>query len=184
MPASAITLTAKGFGFEAGCVPAEKTSSRESKDRRNPSAIWLLHEFPVHKIKIFIVSDQFFSSTFFAVILNAPSFPFLNFLQFRLQNFQQQHPGESSFGPQSQLGSVPLRIPLIIPAAHPTPDLTDMAPSGQFLSHAPHSMQKSRFRITAFFSLIPKTAWGQTSVHILQPLHFDASSCNVTTSDR
>jgi len=59
---------------------------------------------------------------------------------------------------QSQAGSVPRRTPLIIPAAHPTPDFTVMAPSGQFFEHAPHSMQWSRLRMTAFLFSISNTA--------------------------
>jgi hypothetical protein len=33
-------------------VPAENTVSPGSNDLRNASAIWLLHELPVHKINI------------------------------------------------------------------------------------------------------------------------------------
>jgi hypothetical protein len=46
----------------------------------------------------------------------------------------------------------------MMPAAHPTPERTEMAFSGQFFSQAPHSMQKSFFTITAFLFSIIKTA--------------------------
>jgi hypothetical protein len=59
-----------------------------------------------------------------------------------------------------------------MPAAHPTPDRTEMAFSGQFFSQAPHSMQRSLSKITALLFSIAKTAWGQTMMHIRQPLHF------------
>jgi hypothetical protein len=41
---------------------------------------------------------------------------------------------------------------LINPEAHPTPAATLMTPAGQFLAHAPHSMQASRSTITACLS--------------------------------
>jgi len=93
---------------------------------------------------------------------------------------QQQFPEEL----QSQVGSVPLKIPLMIPAAQPTPDLTVMACSLQFFSQAPHSMQRSLFMIIAFLLTISNTLCGQTMVHIMQPLHFEGSSSSVTTSLR
>jgi hypothetical protein len=68
-----------------------------------------------------------------------------------------------------------------MPAAHPTPDLTVTAPVEQFMAQAPHSIQKSLFVMNAFFSFIVNTAWGQTMVHIAQPLHFSRSSCSVIT---
>jgi hypothetical protein len=40
-----------------------------------------------------------------------------------------------------QVGSLFLRIPLIIPAAQPTPEFTDIACTGQLSEQAPHSMQ-------------------------------------------
>jgi len=43
---------ALGFALAAGLVPAEYTLSRESKDLRNPSAIWLRQEFPVQRMRI------------------------------------------------------------------------------------------------------------------------------------
>jgi hypothetical protein len=52
--------------------------------------------------------------------------------------FQQQFDLESE---HPHVGSEFLSIPFIIPAAHPTPELTDIACSGQFKAHAPHSMQ-------------------------------------------
>jgi hypothetical protein len=72
-------------------------------------------------------------------------------------------------------------MPLMIPAAQPTPDRTEMAFSGQFFSQAPHSMQRFLLRITALLFSIAKTACGQTMVHILQPLHFSGYSSSVTT---
>jgi len=42
--------------------------------------------------------------------------------------------------PQSQVGSVPRSNPLMMPAAHPTPDLTVTAPVEQFIAQAPHSI--------------------------------------------
>jgi len=47
-------------------------------------------------------------------------------------DFDWEHP---------QAGSEFLRMPFIIPAAHPTPELTEIAWVGQFIAHAPHSMQ-------------------------------------------
>jgi hypothetical protein len=38
----------------------------------------------------------------------------------------------------------------MIAAAHPTPGFTEIAFVGQFIAHAPHSMQASRSRIRAF----------------------------------
>jgi hypothetical protein len=89
----------------------------------------------------------------------------------------QQDPPES----QSHVGSVPRMIPLMIPAAQPTPDFTVIAPSGQFFAQAPHSMQKSLRRITARLFSISKTACGHTIMHIRQPLHFSLSRASVTT---
>jgi hypothetical protein len=47
-------------------------------------------------------------------------------------DFESEHP---------HVGSEFLSNPLIIPAAQPTPELTDMASTGQFNAHAPHSIQ-------------------------------------------
>jgi hypothetical protein len=80
------------------------------------------------------------------------------------------------------VGSVPRSHPVMTPAAHPTPDLTVIALVGQFMVQAPHSIQRSLLRMNAFFSFIINTAWGQTMVHIAQPLHFSLSNCNVATS--
>jgi len=52
----------------------------------------------------------------------------------------------------------------MIAVAHPTPGLTEIAPAGQFVAQAPHSMQRSRSRIRAFPSAVAKTPWGQTAV--------------------
>jgi hypothetical protein len=46
---------------------------------------------------------------------------------------------------------------LIIPEAQPTPASTCIAATGQFLSHAPHSMHASRSPIFASLSLTEKT---------------------------
>jgi hypothetical protein len=46
----------------------------------------------------------------------------------------------------------------MMPAAHPTPERTEMAFSGQFFSQAPHSMQKFLFMITALLFSITNTA--------------------------
>jgi hypothetical protein len=53
--------------------------------------------------------------------------------------------------------------------AQPTPGVTWMAPAAQFWAHAPHSMHPSRSTISAFFSFILNTAWGQTLSHTPQP---------------
>ncbi len=83
---------------------------------------------------------------------------------------------------QSQVGSVPVRKPMMTPAAQPTPDSTVIASAGQFVWQAPHSMQASLSAMRAFFeSSISKTACGHTIVHILQPMHFSRSSFRVTT---
>jgi hypothetical protein len=52
--------------------------------------------------------------------------------------FQQQFDFESE---HPHVGSEFLSIPFIIPVAQPTPELTDIASTGQFNAHAPHSMQ-------------------------------------------
>jgi len=46
---------------------------------------------------------------------------------------------------------------LRIAAAHPTPGVTEIAFVGQFIAHAPHSMQAFRSRIRAIRSVIAKT---------------------------
>lgn len=49
IPTSPITRTINGFN-PCGCVPADSTSARPASNTLpNPSAIWLRHEFPVHK---------------------------------------------------------------------------------------------------------------------------------------
>ena len=82
---------------------------------------------------------------------------------------------------QPHVGSVPWSAPNIIPAAQPTPDFTEIASVGQFLSHAPHSIQASRSMICDLPFSIMKIPCGQTSVHLPQPIHFSVSSCNVVT---
>lgn len=58
----------------------------------------------------------------------------------------------------------------MIAAAQPTPDDTAMAPVGQFIRQAPHSMQFPRRAMIAFRLASVKTACGQTSSHRPQPL--------------
>jgi hypothetical protein len=48
------TWTAKELTESAGLVPAENTSKSGFNDFKIPSAIWLLQEFPVQIINIFI----------------------------------------------------------------------------------------------------------------------------------
>jgi hypothetical protein len=50
------------------------------------------------------------------------------------------------------------RIPAMIAAAQPTPEETWMAPKGQFIRQAPHSMQFPRRATIAFRPTIEKTA--------------------------
>jgi hypothetical protein len=59
---------------------------------------------------------------------------------------------------QSHEGSVPLNIPFRIPAAHPTPALTVIAPKRQLLEQAPHSMQSSISVMRALPFTTSKTA--------------------------
>jgi hypothetical protein len=53
------------------------------------------------------------------------------------------------YPPQPQEGFEPVIHPFMIAAAHPTPGVTEIASAGQFIAHAPHSMQASRSRIRA-----------------------------------
>jgi hypothetical protein len=66
-------------------------------------------------------------------------------------------------------------------AAHPTPGFTLKASSGQFTTHAPHSMHRSGSRIATARFKDSKTGCGQTLIHIMQPLHNDRSSPIVVT---
>jgi hypothetical protein len=68
--------------------------------------------------------------------------------------------------------------------AQPTPGVTWMAPAAQFWAHAPHSMHPSRSTISAFFSFILNTAWGQTLSHTPQPTQASVSSFSVVTPSR
>lgn len=81
---------------------------------------------------------------------------------------QQQAPASESHE-QPQVGCLPVIIPLKIALAHPTPAFTSIAPNGQFIRHAPHSMQLSGLRTTALLFSIAITACGQTLRHIPQP---------------
>jgi hypothetical protein len=65
--------------------------------------------------------------------------------------------------------------------AQPTPGLTLMASTGQFIAQAPHSMQPSRSTIYTFLPVNMKTPCGQTWVHIPQPIHFSPSRVIVAT---
>jgi hypothetical protein len=73
----------------------------------------------------------------------------------------------------------PVRAATIIAAAHPTPDSTCIAPSEQFSSHAPHSMQSSFRSKRAARPFIEKTPCGHTSAHRPQPIQMAASYFNV-----
>ena len=92
---------------------------------------------------------------------------------------QQLDPLDAAFPPQSQLGFVPRRIPLITAAAHPTPAFTRIAPEAQFWAQAPHSMHAPRSTIAALPSVMENTACGQTSTHSRHPLHRAASKDRV-----
>jgi hypothetical protein len=75
-------------------------------------------------------------------------------------------------------------IEFMTAAAQPTPVRTLKASVGQFCAQAPHSIQASRSMISTLPFVKLKTAWGQTSKHVPQPMHFSASSLKVTTSLR
>jgi len=60
------------------------------------------------------------------------------------------------YPPQPQEGFEPEIHPFMIAEAHPTPGVTEIASAGQFIAHAPHSMQASRSRIRAFPSATAK----------------------------
>jgi hypothetical protein len=98
----------------------------------------------------------------------------------------QSHPApvSSSVPPQHPLSPhvtslLPVRAALIMAWAQPTPASTVMAPSGQFLAHAPHSMQFSGLWIDARRSCMEKTPCGQTSVHLSQPIHLSGKNLRV-----
>ena len=83
---------------------------------------------------------------------------------------------------QSQVGSVLFRKPVITAAAQPTPALTEIAPAGQFMAQAPHSMQNSFRNASAFLSCNRKTLCGQTSTHIPHPVHLSTERFKVSPS--
>jgi hypothetical protein len=58
---------------------------------------------------------------------------------------------------QQQADSLP-SIPLIMALAQPTPERTVKAPVGQFLLHAPHSMQASWSEISTRFPFMRNTS--------------------------
>jgi hypothetical protein len=59
---------------------------------------------------------------------------------------------------QSQDGSPPVIMPLMIAAAHPTPLSTVSAAKAQLAAQAPHSMHLSLSMITAFPLVMAKTS--------------------------
>jgi hypothetical protein len=95
-----------------------------------------------------------------------------------------QHPPALDEAPpvpaQPQVGSVPLSAPVMMADAHPTPLLTRMAAKAQLPAQAPHSMHRSLSVSRARAAgpgcpSITNTAWGHTSAHLPQPLHFEGS---------
>jgi hypothetical protein len=113
--------------------------------------------------------------------LSTTIFSLLFLIIISLSNYQQQFDFVSE---QPHDGSEFLSIPFIIPAAHPTPELTKIACTGQFRAHAPHSMQESRLMIRAFFPESSKTLCGHTFIHIPHPLQLSSHNLSVTTSGR
>jgi hypothetical protein len=117
---------------------------------------------------------------------------FLSIYDNLMVNWRQQHEDcfssavcrQDSIGPQQGASLLP-SMEFMTAAAQPTPACTDNAPVGQLRLHAPHSMQASLFLIhTRPMSFIAITAWGQTSVHMPQPMHFSSLRSSVTTSFR
>jgi hypothetical protein len=82
---------------------------------------------------------------------------------------------------QQQALSVLPKAELMTAATQPTPAVTVMASVGQFLAQAPHSIQASRNSIRAFPVAKPRTALGQTSMQVPQPIHFPGLKSKVTT---
>jgi len=58
---------------------------------------------------------------------------------------------------QPHVGSSPVNQLVIIATAQPVPALTPIASAGQFIAHAPHSIQESMSSISAFFSTMSNT---------------------------
>jgi len=54
-----------------------------------------------------------------------------------------------------------------------------MAPAGQFMLQAPHSMQASRSVMSAFFFSMANTPWGHTCVQVPHPVQRAGSRRNV-----
>jgi hypothetical protein len=71
---------------------------------------------------------------------------------------------------------------LMTAAAQPTPARTLIAPTGQFLLHAPHSMHASRFWISTFPFCLARTSCGHTWRQVPQPVQTVRSSFKVVTS--
>lgn len=74
----------------------------------------------------------------------------------RAPAFQQHEP------PPQQLGSVPVKAPVMIPVAQPTPALTVIAPKGQLRAQAPHSMHALMSRMRAVLPENSRTLCGHT----------------------
>ena len=84
---------------------------------------------------------------------------------------QQQPDWSAVAGPQLHSSiSFPLSAAMNMAVAQPTPLSTDKAPVAQFCRQAPHSMQADGWAIFTIFPLGSNTPWGQTWIHILQPL--------------
>ena len=97
--------------------------------------------------------------------------------------YRQQQGGDWSSDERPHVGSFRLaRAAQIIAVAQPTPLSTRMAPVGQLIWHAPHSMQASRLATLALSPLNSKTPWGHTSLHIPHPLHSVSLYTRVLTS--
>jgi len=67
----------------------------------------------------------------------------------------------------------------MIAAAQPTPGVTVIASTGQFLAQAPHSIQPSESTIFAFCSTTVKIRWGQTIWQLPQPMQVLTSKLSV-----
>ena len=96
--------------------------------------------------------------------------------------YYPQQPEPPQDGPSPSL--FPLNIPMSTAYAQPTPFLTVIAETGQFIEHAPHSMHRSISLMRALLSLIVKTAWGHTVPHMPHPMHLSLSSFNAATPFR
>ncbi len=108
--------------------------------------------------------------------------PLFSSVRITAMNFLFQDDSQQQFAVlEQQQSPLPPRAPRMIPAAQPTPEVTESAPKAQFRLHAPHSIQASRSMIETFPLLSAKTLWGQTSVQRPQPVHLRSSRRRVTT---